>query len=100
MKIVTTATHATSRRDTGETLARGVRDALGPRPIDLAVLFVSAHFEDEVERIAFDVHQHLGPRAMIGVTGEAVIAGSEEFEGRPAAVLWAAHMPGAAAPLP
>lgn len=95
MSVATTHAIAPGSQPAAE-LVRQVRDALGPRPIELAMLFVSAQFEHRVEQIAFETQQVLGARSLIGLTCETSVAGAVEFEGQPTATLWAAHMPGAA----
>ena len=74
-----------------------IRDQLGDVDLQLAMLFSSPHFADELDSIAADLAESTPIGAFIGVTGEAVIAGEREYENQAALVLWAAHMPGASA---
>ncbi|MGH6960714.1 MAG: FIST signal transduction protein, partial [Dongiaceae bacterium] len=83
--------------ETARELVAQVTPAEAGRTADLALLFASAHFEDELEKIAAEIHDLLRPRAFIGATGEAVIGGDQEFEHQPAITLWSAHLPGATA---
>lgn len=56
---------------------------------DLLTVFISAHHAESAEPIAAALRSKLGPRALIGVTGESVLAGATEAEGRPAIAAWA-----------
>lgn len=76
-------------------LVEQVRSSLAGGSIDLAVLTASAHFDDQVESLANRVAERLEARALVGATAEAVICGPHEYESQPAAVLWAASLPGA-----
>lgn len=78
---------------TAEALVRPIRETLGERRIDLAVLFATAHFEDELDQLAADVHEQLRARVLIGMSGESILNADREFEGQPAITLWAAHLP-------
>jgi len=93
MTVAAAALHEAGRTDAGEVLAGQVAAELGEKPVDLCVLFASAHFEDELDRIVADVHNRLSPRAFIGTTAESVICNAIEYERRPAVTLWAAHLP-------
>jgi small ligand-binding sensory domain FIST len=77
----------------GVELAEAVASDLPDGRADLCLLFASAHLEDQIERLVLDVHERLRPGALIGTTGESVIAGETEYESQPAATLWAARMP-------
>ncbi|MBU0637866.1 MAG: FIST C-terminal domain-containing protein [Planctomycetes bacterium] len=94
MQFVSAVTTETGQDDTARRLAAEVNQGLSGRPVSLCVLFASAHFEDEVERLADELHDTLRPHAFIGATAEAVIAGNREYEHEPALTLWAAHLPG------
>jgi small ligand-binding sensory domain FIST len=74
--------------------ARGVAAALGERP-DLAVVFASPALSREPEIIRDAIASTLAPRHLIGCTGEAIIGIGQEIEDQPAAVVWAAVLPGA-----
>lgn len=93
MKIATAVTTATGAGDRCAELVDQVRGALGARPVDLCLLFSSAHYEDQLESIAAGLHAALRPRAFIGTTAESVIADDVEYENRPALALWAAYLP-------
>jgi small ligand-binding sensory domain FIST len=71
---------------------RTVREALGSPP-ELAVLFLSHHHR-QAEGIPELVAQLLGPKNLIGCTGESIVADDREIEGSPAVSLWGAKLPG------
>ncbi|MGH7250678.1 MAG: FIST N-terminal domain-containing protein, partial [Nitrospiraceae bacterium] len=79
----------------GRAIARAARSGLGPGAADLACLFFSSHYAERAEELSAAVHEELGPRLLLGCTGEGVIAGTEEIEGTAAVTLWAARLPGA-----
>lgn len=95
MTVAAATTILVGREQTARDLTAQINQTLENRPVDLAVLFASAHFEEEIERVALEIHDLLKPRAFIGSSAEGVIAGDKEFEGGPALALWAAHLPGA-----
>jgi len=86
MKIATAITTAVAGDEQPRELAGQVRAALGAAPVDLCLLFASAHFEDRLEELAQALHEQL--------PAEAVIGGELEYEHQPALVVWAAHLPG------
>ena len=91
---VTTAVAAEVRdSQLGRELATQIAAGLSGRRVDLCILFASAHFEDELDEIVSQIHETLRARAFIGTTAEAIIADDQEYEGRPALTLWAAHLP-------
>lgn len=83
--------------DAVQQLVDQVRASLPSHRLDLALVFASAHFEEQLPAIAQELHERLGFRAFIGASAEAVIAGEHEFESQPALVLWVAHLPGVTA---
>lgn len=74
-------------------LADEIRAKLDHATIDLACLFFSAHHVSKAGLLAAMIQESLGPRVMIGCSGEGVIAGAEELETAPAITLWAASLP-------
>jgi small ligand-binding sensory domain FIST len=76
-----------------EQLAADTRAAFGGATPDLAILFASPHYEEELPELTPLLHERLNVRAFIGTTGEAVIGGEQELEGQAALVLWAAILP-------
>jgi small ligand-binding sensory domain FIST len=78
----------------GLDLSQRIRGQLNGRRPDLALLFVSSHYVEQIEDLLSHIRLELNPRVLIGATGEGVLAGAEEIEEAPAAALWAAHLPG------
>lgn len=79
--------------------AEGLLDLVTPQvrsaDADLALLFSSAHFEDELTSAVETVHSAYPSATLIGCTAESVIGGDKELEGRPAMSLIVGSMPGA-----
>jgi len=61
---------------------------------NLALVFVSPHHADQVEKIAAAVSETTRTENVLGCTGEAIVGGEREIEGQPAIALWVAQMPG------
>ena len=81
--------------DTTEAIAEVCSEAasaLEARP-DLAIVFVSHHHGPSFEAVAAGIRQRTHTVNLIGCTGEAIVGGSREVEGRPALALWLAHLP-------
>jgi small ligand-binding sensory domain FIST len=82
--------------DTDAAIRDVVRDCAaqlgGVRP-DLALVFVTHHHGAGLDELGQRLAQSTGARALIGCTGENVIAPTREVEGEPALVLWAAALP-------
>lgn len=62
--------------------------------IDVAFLFVSTYFTNEIEKIVNRLRAELKPGVLIGCTAEGVIGGEKEIENEPAISLVAARLPG------
>ena len=78
--------------DTGAAVQESVaalRRALEGRRADLLVLFVSHHHGAELEGLARTLQAELGPRVLLGCTGETIVGGSSEVENGPGFALWA-----------
>lgn len=93
MKIATALTRAVNAADTGQVLADRIRSDLGDAAVDLCFIFASAHYEDELQRLALDLHDLLRARTFVGLTAEGVIHADQEYESQPALALWAANLP-------
>ncbi len=63
-------------------------------PPDLALLFASAEYAPQMERIAGEVCDILHSETLLGCTGEAILGNEREVEGEAALSLWLAHLPG------
>lgn len=94
MTIATAVVEGVGTECPAPRLAAEVRAQLHGASCDWLLLFASAHFEDEFERIAGELLEELAPRAFIGTSSETVIGGDREYEGLPALAVWAAHLPG------
>jgi small ligand-binding sensory domain FIST len=81
-------------RAAAEDVAERVRDELAGAPADVAFLFLSPEHAGEAEAAAAAVMDILGPGALAGATGEAVIGTGCELEGVPAMSLLAMSLPG------
>lgn len=76
-----------------QALVNALRPQLGDAWIDLACLFFSSHHAAQANYLTDVLRETLGPRCLIGCSGEGVIAGTEELETTPAITLWAASLP-------
>lgn len=72
---------------------RGIRNALGDRDPDLAVVFVSPHHQASYERIPELAGRSLGDALVIGCSAGGVIGGGREIEGHPGVAVTAAILP-------
>ncbi len=84
--------------DAVEAFAVAARDAargLGGAPCDLCLVFAGAPHLGRGKWILSAVHDHLGPDCLIGCGAGGVVGAGREIEEGPAAVVWAASMPGA-----
>lgn len=70
-----------------------IRPQLGESSIDLACVFFSSHHAAQADHLTDVLRGTLGPRYLLGCSGEGVIAGTEELETTPAITLWAASLP-------
>ncbi len=76
-----------------EEVAAELIDGAGSSEADLAVLFVSHHYDPQLGELLRQVHGGINVRNLLGCTGESIIGPDREVEGQPAAVLWLASMP-------
>jgi len=60
---------------------------LGRAP-DLAIAFYSPHHAADAADLGRVLHERLGAKALLGILGESVIAGSKEVEDRPGVAVW------------
>lgn len=81
-------------REAGRQLAGRITDALGTGPLDLAFLFLSAHYAEAASELSRAFRDEVDPQVALGCTGEGVIAGDQEVEGDRAVAVWAARLPG------
>jgi small ligand-binding sensory domain FIST len=78
----------------GSAVAQAVRIHLEGKPADLACLFFSSQYAETAGELVETVRDELGPRLLIGCSGEGIIGGGEEIESAPAVSLWTASLPG------
>ncbi len=83
--------------DAVEAFSEASRDAARKldAPCDLCLLFAGAPHLGHGKWILSTVHEHLEPRHLIGCGAGGVVGAGREIEEGPAAVVWAASMPGA-----
>lgn len=93
IRVATAVANVVGHPDTPRNLIAAISSGLAGQHADLCILFGSAHFESEIEKVVEALSQELRPRAFLGASGEAVIADGLEYEHQPALVLWAARMP-------
>ena len=77
-----------------EELVTQIKAQLGTRPVNLAMVFISAHFTLQTRKIVALLRAALQPEIMLGCTAEAVISSDQEIEDEAAISMVAAHMPG------
>jgi len=71
-----------------------VQSKLGPGSVDLAVIFVSPHYQSSYFEIPMQVINGLGCKTLLGCSAAGIIGGGREVEHRPAVSLLAARLPG------
>ena len=76
-----------------QVVSRSVHAALGGVGCDLACVFFSPHFSEEVPIFVEIIQQNLSPKVLIGCMGAGVIGGTQEIEEHPGIVLWGISNP-------
>mgnify|MGYP000203377431 CR=1 FL=1 len=71
-----------------QVVSRSVHDAFGGKGCDLACVFFSPHFSEDLPSLLEIIHQKLSPKVLIGCMGAGVIGGTQEIEEHPGLVLW------------
>lgn len=94
MRFASAITRKGDVHQAAEELIQAIKTQLGPSQIDLAVLFISADHVEQAETLSYQLRRALAPLALVGCTGEGIIATGREVETGAAATLWAAHLPG------
>ncbi len=84
---------AISTNSEAQSAVQEVSEAVSGLKPDLAMLFVSPHFEDECDQILAGVLERTNARNLIGCTGDGIIGPSREVEHAPAVALWTAELP-------
>ncbi|PKB65904.1 MAG: hypothetical protein BZY81_08800 [SAR202 cluster bacterium Io17-Chloro-G4] len=72
----------------------GLKSSLGDTQPDLAVVFVSPHFESEYDQVVELIGQGLGPVKIFGCSGGGIIGDGVEVEQRPGISITGASLPG------
>ena len=62
---------------------------------DVVFLFASYHHAERYPEIVAAIHERLGPRVLLGCSGQAVITTGREIEGAPGIALMSLALPGA-----
>lgn len=62
---------------------------------DVVFLFASYHHSERYPEIVGAIHERLGPRILLGCSGQAVITTGREIEGRPGITVMSLALPGA-----
>ena len=75
-------------------VARSLKENLGDDPLDLAFIFFSNNFSDEVRDLVSAVQEKFSPRLLLGCMAQGVIGEKQEIEGSSAVILWGARLPG------
>ena len=63
-------------------------------PSDIALVFSSTHHAEALGRVSDALRSRGLSRHVIGCTGETIVGGGEEVEGKAALCVWAASLPG------
>lgn len=93
MRFAATVTRASEVDRAIEEILAPIDQRVTPGMVDLALLFVSAHFEDDIEAVVERVITALPNATLIGCTAEGTIGVDQELERVPSMSLLAATMP-------
>lgn len=93
MRFAATVTRASEVDRAIEEILAPLDQRVTPGMVDLALLFVSAHFEDDLEAVVERVITALPNATLIGCTAEGTIGVDQELERVPSMSLLAATMP-------
>jgi small ligand-binding sensory domain FIST len=77
-----------------EQVAEQCLAGLAGAPVDLLLVFFSAHHLDAARAISYALGRRLAPRHMLGVSANAVLAGDKELDQTPGIAAFAASLPG------
>lgn len=70
-----------------------IRSQIGNKPIDLAFLFISPHFQPRAQEILESINESLQCGTLVGCSGGGIIGAGKEVEHRPAIALTVARLP-------
>ncbi len=93
MRFASSITCETDHEKATAELLSPIDSMLTPGMADVGFLFVTAHFEDELDGILAKVQDFLPHATIIGCTAEGVVGADKEIERKPAMSLLAGSMP-------
>jgi len=76
-----------------QVVSRSVHDAFGGKGCDIACVFFSSHFSEDVQSLVDIVRRNLAPKVLLGCMGAGVIGGTQEIEDHSGLVLWGLSHP-------
>ena len=94
MKWASAVSEQANLEEAIEECAASVLSQLEGTAPDLAVIFVSAHYEANYENVSCLVNQRLESAKVFGCSGGGIIGNGEEIEQRPAVSITCASLPG------
>ncbi|MDA1272420.1 MAG: FIST C-terminal domain-containing protein [Chloroflexi bacterium] len=93
MKWTSALSEKTSISDAIAECAAAIKTDVAGETLDLAVAFVSPHYQDSYEQVADLLAEHLGARQLFGCSGGGVIGNGLEVEQRAGISITAAILP-------
>ncbi|MGC6488184.1 MAG: FIST signal transduction protein [Planctomycetota bacterium] len=78
-----------------DAVASELRRALGAAPLDLAVVFASADYGEELAALPVQLQERIGAQTLVGCTGAAQLNGDGMSSTTPAVSVLAGRLPGA-----
>lgn len=93
MKWTSTVSEQPDLNDAIAECAVAIKSAVGNESLDLAIAFISPHYEDAYERVADLLAEHLGAKQIFGCSGGGVIGNGLEIEQRAGVSITAAVLP-------
>lgn len=81
-------------RDALHRLETSLAPQVGSQGIDLAVVFLSAHFRGQAQQVRFGLQEIFHPSEIIGCSAEGIIGPADELEQTPAIAVLLARLPG------
>lgn len=85
---------AISTRSSASSAVEELCESISGIKPDLAMLFVSPHFEEDCDAIVAGILEKTNAHNLIGCTGDGIIGPTREVEHAPAIALWTAELPG------
>lgn len=93
MRFASSITDARNAQDAVDELLVPIGERLTPGMADLAMLFCTAHFEDELPQVVDQIAATLPGAVLIGCTAEGTIGADRELERTPSMSLLVASLP-------